>query len=156
MRVLLIEDDLNKARHISATLREKFADVEIVEKHSYQSGLKEALQAAHDVIVLDMSMPTYDVRLGEEGGRSRPFAGRQILRKLERRGSASKVIVVTQFETFIDGTEEMTIRELEADLGKHFPETYVGTVFYQAGGSTWVKELTSLLSQAVGIRRRTR
>lgn len=156
MRVLLIEDDLNKARHIASTLRESFDDVQIVERHSYRSGADEAVRGAFDAIVLDMSMPTYDVGVGEEGGRSKPYAGRHILRKIKRRRIKTCVVVVTQFETFIDGTEEQTLEELDQALQKDFGGNYSGTVFYQAGGSAWSAELTRIVSERCGVRRRKR
>lgn len=151
MKILLIEDDLNKARHIASMIQGAFRSVAIIEKHSYTSGLEAARETSPDAIVLDMSMPTYDVQLAEDGGRSRAFAGRQILHKLLREGVSTSVVIVTQFETFIEGAERMTLRELETDLRRQFPRNYLGTVFYQAGSSTWGKELVKLLAPCVRI-----
>ncbi len=146
MKILLVEDDLNKARHIASTIQENIKGAEIIERHSYQRGLKTALEDAFDVVLLDMTMSTFDVQPDEEGGRNRPFAGRQILRKLQRRNVKASVIVVTQFETFGDGPERMTLQELNAELNRDFPEIYLGVVFYQAAQSTWVKVLVKYLS----------
>lgn len=145
MRILIAEDDSNKIKHIADLLREAEPSAQIVEKRSYQSSLKEALANRPDVIVLDMSMPNYDLSPSEPGGRFRHYAGRDILREIKRKGLEARVVVVTQYESFGEGKEMMTLDQLKSQLNAEFPGLYVGTVFYRPSETTWRDDLTSLI-----------
>jgi len=149
MRILVVEDDLNKLRHLEQCLLAEYPDAEIIRARSYQSGLKEALSVAPNFIVLDMTLPTYDVSTTESGGRPRPFAGREILNEVARKVGHGKVIVVTQFETFGDGTQKKTLKELNAELRGAFPKLYIGSVYYHPAQSDWKTRLLELAQAAV-------
>jgi CheY-like chemotaxis protein len=153
MRVLLVDDDPNKARQIRNFLDEEFADWQVEERRSFQSGLKEALLSVPDFILLDMTMPTYDVSGKETGGIERRYAGTEILRRLQRKGVNIPVIVVTQFERFGEGEELVTLDELRVNLAERFPESFKGAVFYQAANSEWKSELRRNLTDAAFNRR---
>lgn len=149
MRILIVEDDLNKLHHLEQCLLVEYADAEIIQARSYQSGLKAALQTAPNFIVLDMTLPTYDVSTTESGGRPRPFAGREILSEVARKMKHGKVIVVTQFETFGEGIQKKTLVELDAELRGSFPELYIGAVYYHPAQSDWKMRLLELAHVAV-------
>ena len=150
MKILIVEDDLNKLQHLEQCLSAKYSDAEIIRARSYQSGLKATLSLAPSFIVLDMTLPTYDVSTTEGGGRPRPFAGREILSEMARKVGHGKVIVVTQFETFGEGTQKKTLAELDAELGRAFPELYIGAVYYHPAQSDWKTSLLKLAEVAGG------
>ena len=100
MRILLIDDDENKTREVASFIMQSYRADELIIKRSYQSGLKELLLRRPDVVLLDMTMPTYDISAREPGGRERRYAGREILRQLERRDISVPVVVITQYEQF--------------------------------------------------------
>jgi len=148
MRILIVEDDLNKLRHLEQCLVTAYPHAEIIRARSYQSGLKSALSVTPSFIVLDMTLPTYDVSTTESGGRPRPFAGREILSEVARKVGRGKVIVVTQFETFGEGTQKKTLAELDAELQAAFPELYIGAVYYHPAQSEWETSLRKLAEAA--------
>jgi CheY-like chemotaxis protein len=80
MRVLVVDDDENKLTHMLKLLRDSFPEFTIEERRSYQSGLKALLLNQPDLLVLDMTMPRFDVGSREKGGRERRYAGRRYLR----------------------------------------------------------------------------
>lgn len=147
MRILVVEDDPNKLRQLMTIITSEFPDAIREEQRSYQSGLKAALLDTPDVIILDMTMPTFDVGGKEKGGRERRYAGRQVLHQLHRKGVHAKVIVVTQFERFGEGEELITLDELETELRTLFPNNYVKTIFYQAADSQWMGQLRDVLQE---------
>jgi len=61
MRILIIEDDANKAEHIRACVTSRSTVSEVEVRRSFQSGLREAIVSEYDLILLDMTMPSYDV-----------------------------------------------------------------------------------------------
>lgn len=146
MKILVIEDDHNKARKICEFLRESGVTDKVVEKRAYQSGLKEAVASEPDLIVLDMTMPTYEISPAEKGGRIRPYAGREILSALKRRQLRSKVVIVTQFESFGEGSEVLTLEQLRSHLSRDFPNNYLATVFYQPSESGWREKLEQVVT----------
>jgi len=149
MRILVVEDDLNKLQHLEQCLLAEYPDAEIIKARSYQSGLKSALSVSPTFIVLDMTLPTYDVSATESGGRPRPFAGREILSEVGRKVGHGKVIVVTQFETFGEGIQKKTLDEVDEELRKAFPKLYIGSVYYHPAQSDWKTKLRGLAQASV-------
>lgn len=145
MRILIVEDDENKREQIISHLKERDSKCEIIERRSYQSGLKEIVMNSCDVILLDMSMPTYDKSPTESGGRPRPFGGREILNQMESRGLAIPVIVVTQFETFGEDPTTLSLSELDDELRKNHEHIYRGAVYYNTALNNWRDDLADLL-----------
>lgn len=113
----------------------------MISRLSYQTGLKEVERGQADWVVLDMTMPTYDVTPSERGGRTRFFGGREILRAIARRKLPARVIVVTQFESFGEGKQKKTLSELSQELRRDFPDNYVDTVFYHPAQTEWREKL---------------
>jgi CheY-like chemotaxis protein len=148
MNVLLVDDDPNKVRQLRAFLASEFPDLHVEERNSFQSGLKEALLNTPDLLILDMTMPTYDGGGNQGGGKERRYAGDEILRRLLRKRVHLPVIIVTQFERFGDGDDLITLDELRKELGEKFAKNYLGAVFYQAATSQWQGELRDMLIRA--------
>lgn len=155
MKLLIVEDDPNKSRQITEYLESEFENLSIVHGRSYQSGLKACLESTSlDIVVLDMTMPTFDVSVGDKGGRPRIFAGRDILREMQRKGVSTRVIVVTQFETFGEASERLSLRELTNELKVAFPLLFVGSVYYHPSQSDWKRKLLSLIRSIVVLPRK--
>lgn len=150
--VLLVDDDPNKVRQLRAFLQEEFPDWPVQERRSFQSGLKEALLNQPDLMLLDMTMPTYDVSGKETGGIERRYAGSEILRRLHRKRVGIAVIVVTQFERFGEGEDLQTLDELRAELATNYPSAFRGAVFYQAANAEWKSHLREMILTAVENR----
>jgi DNA-binding response OmpR family regulator len=143
--ILIVEDDTNKEAALREFLGKAFPEFSIESRHSYQGGLSRAMQARPDLIILDMTMPTFDVDLADAGGSSRQFAGSEIIRELARKGVVTKVIVVTQYDTFGDGT--LTLESLNENLKDEFPDIYVDAVYYNPSRSDWKAHLSSLVEK---------
>jgi CheY-like chemotaxis protein len=146
MKILLVEDDEEKRQQIRQFIKYELG-ADIVEARSRQSGVNAILREQFDLIVLDMTMPTYDVTPTEGGGRPQAYAGRDILQQMERRGITTKAIVVTQFDRFGSAEDEITIQALDAQLDAAFPATYVGAVYYNVGYAGWRESLRAMMHQ---------
>jgi len=148
MKILIVEDNRQKLNYLQTFISGEIPQGEVRSQRSYQSGLDEALHWKPDLIILDMSMPTYDTSPTESGGRPRSYGGRDILREISRKRLKSKAIVVTGFETFGEGEEVRTLEELRAGLAQQFPANYVTTVFFSSAETTWQEQLRNALSTA--------
>lgn len=154
MNLLVVEDDENKRQHLIKCLNEKFPKLSIIERSSYQSGLKEILRGYCDVVVLDMTLPTFDKSSVESGGLLKHFGGREILGQMDRRNVKIPVIVFTAFDQFGEGASKKSLAELEEELGSAYPALYQGAVSYDAALNDWKVQLTRLLTAVlVGLER---
>lgn len=151
MQILIVEDDPNKCRNILEFLHEsRFStQMEILEAHSYQSGLALAKARRPELVLLDMSLPTFDISSTETGGSLRTYGGKDILNELQRKGIPSRVIIVTQFDTFGEGVRRMTLKQLALGLARDFPINYAGVVYYDAARSDWKSSLDALIRAQV-------
>lgn len=148
MKILIADDDINKRERIKSFIVSKFNDkFEIYEQHSYQSSLRCIQDELFDLIILDMTMPTYDISLEENGGRIKVFAGKEIMSKMIRRNIIMPVIVMTQFETF--GEDEVTFSELEQELKNSYGEIFEEIIYYHNGLTGWQEQLENRLCRYI-------
>lgn len=149
MRILLIEDDQHKSKQIITFLSESITELNVELKKSYQSGLKELLTESYDLILLDMQLPNFDIKPGEDGYKFRKLAGIDILRELTRKKKTCRVIVITQFETFGEDESYIDLVNLKQMLESEFSNLYIETVFYSPDNSVWQKELIDLIKNKI-------
>lgn len=150
MRILLIEDDEDKTRKIIDFLLELYGNPIVVEAKSFSSGLRQAIKLTSelDVILLDMSMPNYDVTFEEpSGGTPEPFAGRALLAQMQLRDVRIPVIIVTMFDSFGENEMKISLPQLKEDLKRRYSPPYLDTVYYDARQEGWRNELKNSLLQ---------
>lgn len=152
VQVLLVDDDERKRAKILEQLTRLLPDGVVSTRASYRTGTAAAIELMPDLLVLDMTMPTFDRSPTEPGGRSRAFAGRDILRELARRKLLAKTIVISQYPEFIDGGERKTIGQLRLELSGEFPAYFLGAVAYKSGSTDWIDSLASILGQLTAGR----
>ncbi|MFZ1220508.1 MAG: hypothetical protein WAO00_14535 [Chthoniobacterales bacterium] len=145
MRILIVEDDENKLERISQYLEDLPDKPYLTKRKSYKSGLKALLSQPVDLVILDMSLPIFEITRDEDGFEFEPFAGRDLLAEMKRKGIRTKVLVVTQFEAFGEGSDAMKLPELNVSLQETFPDLYLGCVYYTPSRSNWKDEITGHL-----------
>ncbi len=147
MRVLIIEDSVRKLTNLVEFVKEQSKNAEVIQKRSYSSGLESALDESFDLILLDMSLPVHDVTADNPSSDTLVYAGRDILRELQRLKKDCSVVVVTQFPEFGEGAEKITLDELTEELGKSFTENYLGTIYYLPSKLDWQQEIANIIDR---------
>ena len=145
MKILLVEDDQNKRNRIAAFVNSVLPKATLVTALSYRSAVDKIVNELWDFLLLDMTLPTYDISDHEDGFQIEAFAGNNVLREMTRRKISIPTVVVTQFETLGEGAEKMSLSELRKHLESAYPETYLGTIFYAPGESSWMPKLEEIL-----------
>jgi CheY-like chemotaxis protein len=145
MRILIVEDDDNKRSQLFQFIKELLPGSEVAYARSLQSGLRWIRSNNADLILLDMTLPTFDVGPGEAGGRTHPFGGREFLREMRRFKIDTPVVVVTQFETFGSGPGMTTLDALDEELAREHSSVYIGSVYYHAAVESWKDRLQELV-----------
>jgi CheY-like chemotaxis protein len=146
MNVLIVEDEGPKRDHVSTMVLNRWPDATIGVAKSVRSAIAAVRKAPPSLILLDMSLPTFDVEPGEPGGRPQGFGGIEVLRYLERYGIAVPVIVVTAYEAFsIDG-KEIGLEGLAKVLGDEHKELFRGLVYFNSVFGDWRQKLEQYIT----------
>ena len=145
-KLLIVEDNDHKRGKVTAYLRDEFPELTIVEAHSFTSGCQAIDKDSFDVILMDMSLPTYDKSPSDSGGRFRTFGGREIARKIMRRSIPTRLIFLTQYDAFSDKTNSHTLESLALELEDECGNNYFGLLHYDSSKSSWREQLRTKLS----------
>lgn len=145
MSALIIEDDEFKTERLRTFLVGEAPRLEIEVARSYKSGLRALVDRPRPLVLLDMTLPTFDIQSGTDGGRPLSLGGRELLRQMKRRLITSPTAVVTGFDTFGSGSEAVTLARLDADLREEFGTFYLGCVYFNATTDDWRDRLRELV-----------
>ena len=144
--VIVIEDDFKKKEDIRNFLKSDLLINNIVIKESYQSGLRELIKNKYDLLLLDMSIPTWDKSIDEPGGNFEKFGGYKILKELTRKKKQIKTILITMFDDFGESDASITLSQLDNLLKTEFPDIYIGAVYYNTREEKWKADLSEFIS----------
>lgn len=152
--VHIVEDNSFKATSISDFLNGEFGEIFCTSVYgSFQSALRAIEVSVPDLIVLDMTLPTFDRKPNSREGRMRPIGGYDLMHKMKHRSLTAAVIVVTQLEQFGEGEDEVSFCEISTRCERDFPDFFLGSVYYDQGGLNWQGELASLVQMFLSQKR---
>ena len=103
--------------------------------------MKKVLENNWDLVILDMSLPTYNITSTESGGDKKPVAGKNIMKRMLNKQIFSPVVVITQFETFDD--DKISLESLNKEFETSFSQIWKGTIYY--GDDEWASNFENLL-----------
>ena len=147
MRILIIEDDNDKMQRIAKEIRAILKGVQLTEARSYQSGIHNIMTDKFDFLLLDMSLPVFDISSEEDGFKVDAFSGRNILAEMSRKEVFVPTAIITMFETFGEGADLMTLQELDKDLKEKYPAVYRGAIYYNSSEINWKESLKKLFEE---------
>ena len=147
MNILIVDDDEYKIDQIKRAIRDTLPDATVSDKRSYISGLVEIMDIPFDLVLLDMTMPNYDMTDALSAGDVRLFAGENILDEMRREGVRTKALIITQFSVFGQSEDQTTLDELKIRLSLSFPDNYMGTIYFSASESKWREQLVGFLRE---------
>jgi len=152
-KLLLVEDDQFKAKALISFLSAEFQNFQVLEAKSLSSAYRTLEQIANiDLLLLDMSLPTFDVGPNDSGGEPLGFGGLKLLDLLEESELKLPTIVVTQFQQFGEVEHAINVQNLELDLKQSFPEHFIGLVHYNSAQNDWKTSLRKLINIFQGIK----
>jgi len=125
--------------------KENYRECSIEWVASVMSAVRSLKKKSPDLIILDMTLPNYDVTSTSRSGGTHPLGGIEVLKQIKRRKISSKVLVFTQYETFGRPPNERDLKELNHEMSVGYPENYVGAVYYHATIADWEKQLKNMI-----------
>lgn len=145
MKILLVEDNHFKREKVLEFLRQ-LPEIKLEEAASYNRGLTAAASTEFDLVVLDMSMPTFDRTETERGGRFRVFGAKEIVSRLKRQNKLSPFVILTGYSQFSDEKDSFNLSQIH-DLFTLYDEYYLGTIYFDSASSVWKQELTKVFEK---------
>lgn len=145
MRILVVEDDAFKRDKLVDAVSDAVTNCAFEFARSYKSGLRSVVVGGCDLVLLDMTLPSFDISEEEDGGPPLVFGGREVLRQMKRRGIKTPVIVVTQFEQFDSSGSSITLAELTEQLAMDYADIVRDVVYYNPTQSGWRDHLRAAL-----------
>lgn len=147
MNILIIEDNRSKLRQIKEFTKKNYPESSVHDALSYTAGLRRVYDEKWDLLLLDMSLPVYDMSQQETGGDRKSIAGKEIMKRMIHRKIFIPTIVITQFDTF--GENELSIKTLNDEFKENLNEVWRGTINYEDSTNKWIIELKRLLEEII-------
>ena len=110
MKILLVEDDEHKMNDIISYIETLKKNIIVNVARSVESGVQAAVDNRYDLVLLDMTIPNFDITEKSDGGKSYKNGGEIIVKELIYEEVAFRCAVITQYETF--NNETMTICDM--------------------------------------------
>ena len=145
--ILLVEDYEEKANNIVAFLNSEFPDFEVERCSAYNTAQETIFEnpTKYDLILLDMSMTTYDLEADASGGKPEPTAGYDLLEGMFLRDILTPVIVVTMYNVF----GRKVLSAFDVELKQNYPQNYKSYVFYSSQRNDWKNELKKKINEVI-------
>ncbi|MGP4692541.1 hypothetical protein [Agrobacterium cavarae] len=147
-QLLLVEDDEYKATDLIKNIGQISAEAHIQKAASVTSALKLISESSFDLIVLDMSLPTFDISGPGGGGSPQGQGGVEVLRLAGRLRNSSPFIVVTQYPDIEIEGREMSLASASTELTSKFGVSVLGCLLYEFDGDAWRLPFQNLIRQA--------
>lgn len=144
--VLLVEDDAFKQKELEAVLMELMPLAKISIGRSVKQALALLGERIYDLIVLDMALPSHEVRPTAAQPMSQPSGGVELLLELSYEDRSDPVIIVTQYpEIEFDG-RFYALPQFARAFGKKASANLRGAVYFNVLDDGWRAELRRLAS----------
>ncbi len=141
MRILLVEDDEHKMNDIISYIDTLKKGIIVETARSVESGVQSAVDNQYDLILLDMTVPNFDITEKSDGGKSYKNGGEIIVKELLDEEVAFRCAVITQYETF----NNETIDQISQRISRLCGDDYLGFVKYSTNTESWRQGLKELI-----------
>jgi CheY-like chemotaxis protein len=152
MNVLLVEDEDPKLAGVIHFLEEFHPEIHVAVARSVKSGLESLKTTLPHLLLLDMSLPTFDITAIEPGGRPQGFGGIEVIRYLDSIDTTVPTIVVSGYEAFAKDGKNIELKALASELMRDYPTIIRGVVYFNPLDGEWARDLERLLGECTTQR----
>ncbi|WP_294210581.1 hypothetical protein [uncultured Sphingomonas sp.] len=146
MNVLVVEDDEFKAADIVRLISEAIGSATITRAASVTSALRAITAGGFPLVILDMSLPTFDLSGPGGGGSPQSQGGVEVLRLASRLASECVYLVVTQYPDIeIDG-REVPLAKAAKQLSSRFKVNVKECLLYEFDRDDWQASFSRALT----------
>jgi len=145
--ILLVEDDEYKASDLSGVVTSVSPKIELVRAPSVTSALRAVAQDKFALIILDMSLPTFDLSGPGGGGSPEGQGGVEVLRLARRLKNNSPFVVVTQYPDIDINGKEVSLPQAASALSLLFNVHVMDCLLYDFDDDAWRDPLKNIISE---------
>lgn len=145
--VLVIEDDEFKATDILRLVREVIDDAMVNRAASVTSALRAITSGKFDLVIMDMSLPTFDLSGPGGGGSPQGQGGVEILRLARRLGTLSPFVVVTQYPDIDINGDNVPLEQAAKRLSDRFGLCVQACLPYEFDSDDWQDDFRASLER---------
>ena len=147
--ILIVEDEAPKRKHIESLISSIAPACRQSTARSVNSALDILEAEPIDLLLLDMSLPTFDVGERESGGRPQGFGGTEILRHMVMAEIFAPTVVITGYEGFTrEGGATVDLTQLRTELLEEFPSLVRAVLHYNSTYDEWKTVLAATVESA--------
>lgn len=144
--ILVVEDDAPKLAHIEELIRSLAPHASIRTARSVNSAINALETRLPHLVLLDMSLPTFDIGRHEGGGRPQGFGGWEILRRMSLGQVECPTVVITGYEAFPrEAGKPLELSQIRDELAAEFPSFFRGALHYNSTYDEWRRQLERVL-----------
>ena len=143
--IALIEDEIPKRDSIHSFINDFLPDANILEARAVKSARALIRARKVDLLLLDMSLPTFEITESDPGGRPQGLGGVELMMYMIKDGCESPVIVVTGYQEFSEKSRYMSLESLKKELSLEFPSIFKGLVSFNVLSDEWKIHLNELI-----------
>lgn len=143
-KILIVDDDNYKTSNIVQLLNKMNIELEITIEKALNPGLRKICQENFDIVILDMSMPIFDL---SESSNFNSFGGITFLEEMKRKKISIPTIIVTQYQIFGEGSSQKTSDSIDKMCQENF-QNYKGLIIYSSLESNWKEKLVKIIGES--------
>lgn len=143
-KILIVDDDNYKTSNIVQLLNKMNIEPEITIEKALNPGLRKICQENFDIVILDMSMPIFDL---SESSNFNSFGGITFLEEMKRKKISIPTIIVTQYQIFGEGSSQKTSDSIDKMCQENF-QNYKGLIIYSSLESNWKEKLVKIIGES--------
>lgn len=149
MKALLVEDDEFKANSVGAVVKDIRSSTDFTFATSVHAAVARLQESQFDLIMLDMALPSHQLRPGLGPTSSLLSGGLEVIMELSYLNRSDPVIILTQFpELEVEG-ELIPLRKAKEALKSHYAANIIAVIHYRHEQSEW---RNSLIQEMKNIR----
>lgn len=147
-QIIFVEDNKEKAQEVYSYITDQF-NIECTLIDSYRAGLKEIILNDYDIVLLDMSLPTWEKNSMNSIENYEKLGGYSIMHEMKRKKKIIPTILITMFQEFGVGESFLNYKDIDKVCQEQFSGFFIGSVYYSSKENIWKKELSTLLEKVL-------
>lgn len=153
INILLVEDEAPKAVYIYSCLKEINSNTDIKTVKSVNSANAFLYNQLPDLMILDMSLPKFDMIVDsyQRGNSPSGLGGIEVLRFLTFEELYCPVIIITGYD-YLNGENEeiISVNKIAEHFKSEFPEYIRGVIYFNSIYDDWKKHLSEIIN-SIGL-----
>jgi CheY-like chemotaxis protein len=146
VNILLVEDDPFKEDLLTGALHLMVATAHFAVARSVQQAVDKLADAEYDLIILDMSLPSHEIRAGGAQPMSQPSGGIEVLLELSYEGRGDRVLIVTQYPEIEFNDVFYALAKFPKAVTKELNVNLQGVVYFSEADGDWRRHLKAAIA----------